>query len=121
VAPDGKRVMSAAAVALQILDVETDKSLKRIEAPEERHLGVGGACCAAFSPDGKRIVSGGERISRRTGDGDGVVRVWDAESGKEVYKYEGHPRAVWSVAFFPDGKRIASASDDGVHIWHAPR
>ena len=49
------------------------------------------------------------------------MRVWDAESGKEVYKYEGHTRAVWSVAFFPDGKRIASSSEDGVRIWRAPR
>jgi WD40 repeat protein len=72
------------------------------------------AYCAAFSSDGKRIVSG--NIT------DGVVRVWDAESGKELRKYEGHTDRVYSVAFFPDGQRIASASKDGtVRIWRASR
>jgi WD40 repeat protein len=52
----------------------------------------------------------------------GVVRVWDAESGKELRKYEGHTASVLSVTYFPDGKRIASASEDGtVRIWRAPR
>jgi WD40 repeat protein len=32
------------------------------------------------------------------------------------------PAKVFSVAFFPDGKRIASASQDGtLRIWGAPR
>jgi len=46
------------------------------------------------------------------------VRVWDAETGKELRKYEGHTAVVTSVTFFPDGKRIASASDDEtVKFW----
>jgi WD40 repeat protein len=53
---------------------------------------------------------------------DKIVRVWDAESGKELRQYEGHTGHVSGVAFFPDGKRIASASADGTaRIWREPR
>jgi WD40 repeat protein len=31
----------------------------------------------------------------------------------------GHTQAVWAVAFSPDGKRLASASWDGVKLWDA--
>jgi WD40 repeat protein len=72
--------------------------------------------CAAFSPDGKRIVSGGFMNPR--------VRVCDAATGKEVYKYEGYTRDGHGMAsFFPDGKRIASSGDGDhtIRIWRAPR
>ena len=69
--------------------------------------------CAAFSSDSKRIVSGGL---------DDKVHVWDATTSKDLRQYDGHTSAVTSVTFFPDGKRIASASQDGTaRIWRAPR
>ena len=50
------------------------------------------------------------------------MRLWDAESGKELRKYPGHGTQVTSVAFFPDGRRIAATSWDGAaRIWRAPR
>ena len=65
----------------------------------------------AFSPDGKRIV---------TGSGDETVKVWDAETGQEVLTLKGHAGAVISVAFSPDGKRIVSGSEDRtVKVWDA--
>jgi WD40 repeat protein len=67
--------------------------------------------CAAFSPDGTRIVSGSD---------DRTVRIWDADSGTELRTLKGHTRLVLSVAFSPDGTRIVSGSDDNtVRVWDA--
>ena len=53
------------------------------------------------------------------------MRVWDIASdargmtGKEVRKLKGHAGAVNSVAWHPDGTRLASASSDGtVKLWN---
>ena len=72
---------------------------------------------AAFSPDGKKIVT--------TNMGN-TARIWDTEAGKELQKLEGHTGDVQSVAFSPDGKKIVTSSEsdlDGstarVRIWDA--
>jgi len=65
----------------------------------------------AFSPDGKRIISG---------NWDSTINVWDAETGDELRTLRGHKKCVESVAFSPDGRRIVSGSDDKtIKIWDA--
>ncbi|KIM27453.1 hypothetical protein M408DRAFT_24399 [Serendipita vermifera MAFF 305830] len=68
--------------------------------------------CVAFSPDGKRIVSGSN---------DETIRVWDAETGVVVAgPLQGHRKSINSVAFSPDGSRIVSGSfDKTVRVWDA--
>jgi WD40 repeat protein len=76
-----------------------------------------GGQCVGFSPDGRRIVSGGDAET---------LRIWDANTGEPIgaplFGREGGriplPR-VRSVAFSPDGRRIASGSGESLRLWDA--
>src|SRR6266567_3315417 len=63
----------------------------------------------AWSPDGTRIVSGGN---------DNTIQVWNATTGQRLVTYTGHLGSVWAVAWSPDGRRIASGGNDStVQVW----
>jgi len=71
----------------------------------------GSVYAVTWSPDGKRIASGGA---------DGTVQVWEASLGGYVLTYREHSDAVYAVTWSPDGKRIASGGADGtVQVWDA--
>ncbi len=68
----------------------------------------------AFTPDRKAVVSA-------SGYGFGAntsLRIWDVATGKELRRLVGHKDCVGSFAFSPDGKRLASVSQDhSLRIW----
>jgi WD40 repeat protein len=47
-----------------------------------------------------------------SGSDDKTVRLWDAVTGEERQKLEGHDEDVSAVAFLPDGKTVALGSRD---------
>ena len=65
----------------------------------------------SFSP-----VLGDNRVV--TGSVDGIVRIWDANTGELHKELEGHNYNARSVAFSPNGKRVVSGSyDKTARIW----
>jgi eukaryotic-like serine/threonine-protein kinase len=64
----------------------------------------------AYSPDGRRLVSGAGRPARSAR---GEVKIWDMTTGQEVLGLIQEGPAVYGVAFSPCGRRIATASFDG--------
>src|SRR5262249_28855020 len=78
----------------------------------------------AFSPDG-RTVAVGEAVNRDSFPSgarmpDGAVRIWDANTGKELRQLQAKSGRANALAYSPDGRLLATAGlDDGaVHIWH---
>jgi WD40 repeat protein len=83
-----------------------------VERDERRYEGHSGEVWAvAFSPDGKRMVTGGK---------DKTARIWDRESGKTLHVLSGHEGGVTGASFSPDGKWVATCSDDKtIRLWDA--
>ena len=54
----------------------------------------------------------GQRIV--TASFEGTAKVWDAETGKELFTLTSHEGRVFSAVYSAVGKRIATAGDDGI-------
>jgi dipeptidyl aminopeptidase/acylaminoacyl peptidase len=98
VSPDG-RILAAAATqgrrcTILLWETATGQQLHELEGPRQPVSSL------AFAPDGKTLVSGGER-------GDGEIRVWDVETGKQIRQFTGTRDGVNSVAWSPDGTILA--------------
>jgi WD40 repeat protein/serine/threonine protein kinase len=100
--PDGKRLAWIAERALQVWDTGSGNELFTVDTAQPLYA-------LAFSPDSRRLASGGMGTT---------ARVWDAANGHELMTLAGHNGNVRSLAFSPDNGSLATCSvDRTVKIW----
>jgi WD40 repeat protein len=116
VSPDGRFALCGSRTheGARLIDLGQGDCVRRFRGGRRAWLFV--LVPVAFSPDGRRVL---------TGSHDQTARVWDVDTGKQLTCFTGHRgrwgwRGVTAVAFLGDGRRALSGSEDGtVRLWDA--
>jgi WD40 repeat protein len=117
--PEATHRLRNAGTARRELLLEGGRDVIGIPAPADSsgprlvlQAGHGGSVnSVAFSPDGRRIL---------TGSSTGMATLWDTDTGRPTRDLGGHGGPVSSVAFGLDGRRVLTDSHDRTAIpWDA--
>ena len=104
--PDGHLLVAGDGFDVQIFDLDHPDKAPRM-------LGTIGCEKFAFHPTGNYLATAGA---------DGVARVWDTQTGKEVRTLRGHSGPVWGAVFLNDRMTLATVSfDASIRLWDLRR
>jgi WD40 repeat protein len=104
--PDGKLLATGGIDAVYWVETATGRE----HTPPGKMLG--GVEALAYSPDGRRLAS--------SSDADGTVWLWDPATHQPARRLLQRPNPTYALAFSPDGKWLATGSNDGVvRLWNA--
>jgi eukaryotic-like serine/threonine-protein kinase len=106
--PEGTRLAAAGICHDQVAAVkvwETATGREVVDEIRERSPGF----FVTFDPTGRNLIREGPEHT---------VQVHDAQTGKVVGVVGRHDRQIWGMAFSPDARHLATASNDGtVQVW----
>jgi hypothetical protein len=108
--PDGQRLAVATGITgllgvAQVFDAASGKLIREFG----EHADI--LYDAEFSPDGKLLATGGY---------DNFIRVWNVETGEQLWGNDVNKGAVFDLAWHHTGALLASASaDETVKLWRA--
>ncbi len=121
---DGKAIAGAVAGRkvgrdLRVWAVDSGKEIMRV-TDEATDAAAGMMMYAlALSPSGRLLAFGGSRESKKADGSDGCsIHILEVLSGKEIRRFEAAQEAIWSLAFAPDGRTLASGGGDStILLW----
>jgi WD40 repeat protein len=106
VSPDGRYFATSYSYGIAVLYDSIGKPIATFKCQPEK------APILAFSADGRLLASGSL---------DGIVKLWDTTSRRELLTMRGTPYPVGAIAFSRDESKMAVLDDYGyVRIWNAP-
>lgn len=103
--PDGQRLLAAEDTAkIRTLQVATGKVLSSFD----EHMAPVRAM--SISRDGTKVASGGK---------DGILLIWDADSGERIRDWKAHHLTISGIAFCPQGSEVVSCGVDRlIRVWN---
>jgi WD40 repeat protein len=112
--PDGQSIAGAGESSVSVWTTATGKELVRFS-------GTNRILSLAFSPTG-RVLAAGDIGQRTLPNGDGqdtcTIHLWEVVSGQEIRRIAGPQGTVWSLAFAPDSRTLASGGGDStILVW----
>lgn len=110
ITPDNKHIITLSMdKTVRIWDLGSGDTIKTIYMPNGPGP-EGELSCGALSPDGKTLAVSGFPVG--SGKNGILIYLLSLETGQVEKVFKGHRNLVGSLAFSPDGKWLASASDD---------
>jgi len=92
------------------MELTTGKTVNEFDTNQQRV-----SAAPVFAPDGKTFAIG---LATRIRPAGGMIRIYDAATGKPIRTIKGHAGQVLCLAYSPDGKTLASGSTDcTVLLW----